>query len=147
MIPTTYLLSDTARLLRKAFDGRVRQLGMTSPQARLLLILSHSEGENQAFYAERLEVEPISLARMLDRMEESGRVERRPDPADRRAWRVYLTDAGRKIIGQVNLCLNGLEDEMLFNLNQDQRKTLADLLETIRTNLTNARATEVTVNG
>ncbi|MEY4055040.1 MAG: hypothetical protein RL519_375 [Pseudomonadota bacterium] len=147
MIPTTYLLSDTARLLRKAFDGRVRQLGMTSPQARLLLILSHSEGENQAFYADRLEVEPISLARMLDRMEEAGRVERRPDPADRRAWRVYLTDAGREIIDQVHGCLNGLEDEMLVNLGQTQRATLATLLETIRTNLTNARSTEVTVNG
>ncbi len=147
MIPVTYLLSDTARLLRKAFDGRVRQLGMTSPQARLLLILSHSEGENQAFYAERLEVEPISLARMLDRMEESGRVERRPDPADRRAWRVYLTNAGQEIIGQVNRCLNGLEDEMLLNLSEDQRQSLAVLLETIRNNLTNARLTEVTING
>ncbi len=147
MIPTTYLLSDTARLLRKAFDGRVRQLGMTSPQARLLLILSHNEGENQAFYAERLEVEPISLARMLDRMEEAGRVERRPDPADRRAWRVYLTDAGRKIIDRVYLCINGLEDEMLLNMSEDQRTALASLLETIRSNLTQARATEVTVNG
>lgn len=147
MIPITYLLSDTARLLRKAFDGRVRQLGMTSPQARLLLILSHSEGENQAFYAERLEVEPISLARMLDRMEEAGRVERRPDPADRRAWRVYLTAAGRQVIDGVHQCLNGLEDEMLFNLGADQRQALADLLETIRSNLTNARSTEVTVNG
>ena len=147
MIPVTYLMSDTARLLRKAFDGRVRQLGMTSPQARLLLILSHSEGENQAFYAERLEVEPISLARMLDRMEESGRVERRPDPADRRAWRVYLTSAGQEIIGQVNHCLNGLEDEMLLNLDKDQRQLLAGLLEIIRSNLTNARLTEVTING
>lgn len=147
MIPTTYLLSDTARLLRKAFDGRVRQLGMTSPQARLLLILSHSEGENQAFYAERLEVEPISLARMLDRMEEAGRVERRPDPADRRAWRVYLTDAGREIIDQVHQCLNGLEDEMLCNMGLEDRRLLAGLLETIRTNLTTARLNEVTVNG
>lgn len=147
MIPTTYLLSDTARLLRKAFDARVRQLGMTSPQARLLLILAHSEGENQAFYAERLEVEPISLARMLDRMEESGRVERRPDPADRRAWRVYLTAAGREIIDQVHRCLNGLEDEMLLSLAGNQRELLAEFLEIIRANLTNARTTEVAIHG
>lgn len=147
MIPMTYLLSDTARLLRRAFDGRVRQLGMTSPQARLLLILSHSEGENQAFYAERLEVEPISLARMLDRMEEAGRVERRPDPADRRAWRVYLAPGGREIIDEVHQCLSGLEDEMLLTLAAGRRETLRDLLETIRSNLATPRATEVTIDG
>lgn len=147
MIPITYLLSDTARLMRKAFDDQVRELGMTSTQARLLLILAHSEGENQAFYAERLEVEPISLGRMLDRMEESGRVERRPNPADRRAWLVYLTPAGHEIIDQVNRCLSALEEEMLLNLTKDQQTSLYGLLETIRGNLANARATEVAVNG
>lgn len=142
-----YLLSDSARLLRRAFDLRVRAKGVTGPQARLLLVLGLHEGQNQGFYAEQLDVEAITLGRMLDRMEEAGRVERRPDPADRRAWRVYLTDAGREIIDQVHGCLNGLEDEMLVNLDQAQRSTLATLLETIRTNLTHARSTEVTVNG
>jgi len=101
MFSAAYLLSDTARLLRRAFDERVRQLDLTSTQARLLLILSRDEGQNQAFYAERLEVEPISLCRLLDRMVATGRIERRPDPADRRAWRVFLTADGHKIIKQV----------------------------------------------
>lgn len=147
MDPATYLLSDTARLLRKAFDGRVRQLGMTSPQARLLLIVSHKEGENQAFYADRLEVEPISLCRMVDRMVEAGRLERRPDPADRRAWRVFLTAAGHEIIDQVHHCLNGLEDEMLRDLDTAQRQNLTTALETIRINLTDSRTAEVAANG
>ena len=86
-----WLMVDNARLLRRAFDERVRAIGITGPQARLLLALERSPGENQAFHAERLEVEPITLCRMVDRMEESGLVERRNDPSDRRARLLYLT--------------------------------------------------------
>ena len=140
MLSLPYLLSDSARLLRRAFDARVRELGMTSPQARLLLILHHTEGENQGFYAERMEVEPISLTRMIDRMEDSGLIERRRDPTDRRAWRLHLTQRSREVIDQVQACLSGLEDEMLSGLDPAQRATLSELLETIRVNFTNARA-------
>lgn len=134
-----YLLSDSARLLRRAFDARVRELGMTSPQARLLLILNVTEGENQGFYAERLEVEPISLTRMIDRMEESELIERRRDPADRRAWRLFLTDRSREVIDEVRAKLAGLEDEMVSGLAPAQREALARFLETIRSNFTNTR--------
>ena len=116
MLSLPYLLSDSARLLRRAFDARVRALGMTSRQARLLLILHVTEGENQGYYAELLEVEPISLTRMVDRMEEAGLIERRRDPADRRAWRLFLTDRSRCVIDQVRDSLTGLEDEMLAGL-------------------------------
>lgn len=140
MLPLHHLLSDSARLLRRDFDARVRELGMTSPQARLLLILHHTEGENQGFYAERLEVEPISLTRMIDRMEDSGLVERRPDPADRRVWRLFLTAKSLLVIDQVRACLAGLEDMMLAGLDAAACELLAQMLETIRTNFTNARA-------
>jgi DNA-binding MarR family transcriptional regulator len=142
-----YLLSDSARLLRRAFDARVRELGMTSPQARLLLILSGTEGENQGYYAERLEVEPISLTRMIDRMEESGLIERRRDPADRRAWRLHQTERSRQVIDQVRASLAGLEEEMLDGLDKTQRATLTQLLETIRMNFTSARAALEVANG
>lgn len=145
MLSLPYLLSDSARLLRRAFDARVRVLGMTSPQARLLLLLHVSEGENQGFYADRLEVEPISLTRMIDRMEESGLIERRSDPGDRRAWRLHLTEKSRKVIDQVRAGLTGLEDEMLAGLTKLQCEALGDALETIRINFTTARtALEVT---
>ncbi len=147
MLTLPHLLSDSARLLRRDFDARVRELGMTSPQARLLLILHHTEGENQGFYAERLEVEPISLTRMIDRMEDSGLVERRPDPADRRAWRLSLTAKSLLVIDQVRACLAGLEDEMLAGLDPAARESLAQMLETIRTNFTNARAGLEVANG
>jgi MarR family transcriptional regulator, transcriptional regulator for hemolysin len=142
-----YLLSDTARLLRKMFDARVRQLGMTSTQARLLLILSRSEGENQAFYVEQLEVEPISLTRLIDRMEDSELIERRRDPADRRAWRLFLTARSRLVIDQVKALLVELEEEMLSRLDDAQREALAEALETVRTNLSAPRLLPEVANG
>ncbi|HOB14653.1 MAG TPA: MarR family transcriptional regulator [Novosphingobium sp.] len=142
-----YLLADSARLLRRAFDARVRELGLTSPQARLLLLLHVTEGENQGFYAERLEVEPISLTRMIDRMEESGMIERRRDPADRRAWRLHLTDKSHQVIDQARTELQGLEAEMLQGFDPDQCETLRVLLETIRANFSTARAGLEDING
>jgi len=142
-----YLLNDTARLLRRAFDARVRQLGMTSTQARLLLILSLSEGENQGYYADRLEIEPITLCRLIDRMAESGLIERRHDPADRRAWRIHLTRRGGQVIDKVRACLAGLEDEMLLGLNPEQRTSLIAMLESVRANFGAERNSGVVANG
>lgn len=144
---TAYLLSDTARLLRRAFDARVRRLGMTSTQARLLLILDVTEGENQGYYAERIEVEPITLCRLIDRLVDSDLIERRADPADRRAWRVHLTGTGRELIDTVRDSLIGLEDEMLMGLNEDRRHELVTTLEAIRANFSAPRASGVAANG
>ncbi len=142
-----YLLSDSSRLLRRAFDARVRALGMTSPQARLLLILHVTEGENQGYYAERLEVEPISLTRMIDRMEEAELIERRRDPADRRAWLLYLTDRSRQVIDQVSACLTELEHEMLTGLDEAQQTALAQMLEAIRENFATTRPISEVAHG
>lgn len=142
-----YLLSDAARLLRRSFDARVRQLGVTSPQARLMLYMSADEGENQGYFAEKLEVEPITLCRMVDRMEETGLVERRKDPADRRAWRLYLTRRSRAMIEQLRPCLTGLEDEMLAEFNETDRANLRALLGRIQANLSRKQETELTANG
>lgn len=147
MSEVLYLLSDTARLLRRAFDARVSQLGMTSTQARLLLVLSRHEGENQAAYAERLEVEPITLCRLIDRMAESGLIERRSDPSDRRAWRIFLTAESRLKLDEVRACLAGLEDEVLDGLDANSLTALSRHLETIRGNIAEGRSLGVTVNG
>lgn len=142
MSEVLYLLSDTARLLRRAFDARVSQLGMTSTQARLLLTLSRHEGENQASYAERLDVEPITLCRLIDRMAEGGMIERRTDPADRRAWRVHLTESSRRKVDEVRACLDGLEDEVLQGLDAGKVALLSGLLDTIRGNIAPGRTVE-----
>ena len=78
-----FLISDVSRLLRRRFDERARLIGVTRPQWRALTALSRQEGMQQGALAELLEVEPITLCRMVDRLEEAGLVERRRDPADR----------------------------------------------------------------
>jgi DNA-binding MarR family transcriptional regulator len=130
-----YLLSDTGRLIRKAFDERARTIGITRPQWRVLARLNREPGIKQAPLADYLEVEPISLSRMIDRMQESGLVERRPDPQDRRAWCLYLTDAARPIVQDMHELANELHDDMLADLNTLEQDKLRQSLHQIRANL------------
>jgi DNA-binding MarR family transcriptional regulator len=120
---------------------------MTSPQARLLLLLARTEGENQGFYAERLEVEPISLARMIDRMGDAGLLERRPDPADRRAWRIHLTERARDMVDAVRRAAIPLEEQLLTGLSPTQHEDLARSLLAIRANLSTNREAGVAAHG
>lgn len=130
-----FMIADTSRLLRRSFDERTRAIGITGAQWRLLFTVSRNEGQNQGATAELLEVEPITLCRMIDRMEESGMVERRPDPNDRRAWRLYLTDKSRPLIGQLRELGDQLTEQALQGVAADDRQRLRDILNTIRTNL------------
>src|SRR3984885_12500361 len=94
-----FLLHDIARLLRKRYEQRARPLlGLTRAQWQLLAHLNRHEGINQSGLAEILELEPITVGRIVDRMEEAGWVSRRPDPADRRAHRLYMTDRARPVL-------------------------------------------------
>lgn len=86
-----FLLHDVARLLRKNFNRRVQSLGLTQEQCRVILQLSRHEGIQQVQLAELLEIRPITLARLLDKLQENGLIERRPNPSDRRAFCLYLT--------------------------------------------------------
>ena len=142
-----YLLSDSGRLLRRTFDERVRSLGLTAVQARLLLSLVKFPDNNQAFYAERIEVEPITLTRIVDRMEESGWVERMPDPTDRRARLLHLTAKSREIVEQLSRIIDGLLADMSEGLTATELKTLAGLLERVAANLAAERDTKDIVNG
>lgn len=130
-----YLLGDRSRLLRRAFDERVRALGVTGTQARLLFYLTRTEGENQGFYADELDVEPITLCRMVDRMEEAGMIERRPAPTDRRARQLFLTERSRNAIPALRECVDQLLEEMLAGISLAERKTLIQVLTAIGTNL------------
>lgn len=147
MIHIGYLLADNSRLSRWAFDQRVREIGVTGPQARLLLILSRRPGENQGFYAEQLEVEPITLCRMVDRLEESGMVERRRDPRDRRAWQLHLTPKSEKIVAKLQLSVDSLVDDMLSGLTLQEREDFARMLKAVGANLSEQREIARTSNG
>ena len=142
-----YLLSDSGRLLRRTFDERVRSLGLTAVQARLLLSLEKFPDNNQAFYAERIEVEPITLTRIVDRLEESGWVERVADPADRRARLLHLTDKSREIVEPLRRIVDGLVADMAEGLSERERETLAALLEKVSANLSADRSMKDVANG
>ena len=122
-------------------------MGVTGPQARLLLVLGLHEGENQGFYADRLDVEAITLCRMLDRMEDAALIERRRDPADRRAWRVHLTPAGRDLLPRLREGVAPMVEAMLTDLSEDDRARLGAMLELVRGNLARSLEPEVVAHG
>jgi DNA-binding MarR family transcriptional regulator len=142
IIETGYRLADNSRQLRRLFDVRVRSLGITGPQARLLLSLDRHPHENQVFYAERLEIEPITLTRIVDRLEEAGWIERQADPADRRARILHLTDKSRGIVTRLRASVEGLFEEMLAGFDAAERDAFAEALERIAANLLAARQPE-----
>ncbi len=133
--PVGFLLSDTARLLRRRFDERARAIGVTRAQWRTLTVLSRNEGATQGALAELLEVEPITLCRMIDRLEEAGHVERRRAPADRRAWNIYLTDRSRPLLHRLRTIGEAVVEDALRGLDGEARAALTQALETIRANL------------
>jgi DNA-binding MarR family transcriptional regulator len=141
-IATGYRLADNSRLLRRLFDERVRSLGLTAAQARLLLSLERHPDENQVFHADMLEIEPITLTRIADRLEEAGWIERRSDPADRRARILHLTDKSRGIVTRLRVTVETLFEDMLGGFDPAERALFASLLDRIGTNLAAARELE-----
>ncbi|WP_164158110.1 MarR family winged helix-turn-helix transcriptional regulator [Sandarakinorhabdus rubra] len=129
------LLSDCARLLRRRFDTRARSIGVSRAQWQVLFALSRSEGINQATLAERLEVETITVTRMVDRLEDAGLVERRADPADRRAWRLFLTPRAHPILVELQAVAVEVRAEMLAGLDAGEQGRLLALLRQLRANL------------
>lgn len=132
-----FLISDVSRLMRKRFDERARLIGATRPQWRTLTVLSRNEGINQGGLADLLEVEPITLCRMIDRLEEAGLVERRRDPGDRRAWLIFLTPKSRPVLDQLRAIADDMFTSALDGIAPADREQLNGLLAIIRTNLAN----------
>lgn len=130
-----FLISDVSRLLRKRFDERARLIGVTRQQWRTLSVLKRHEGSNQGMLAELLEVEPITLGRMIDRLEEAGWVERRRDPGDRRVWRIHLTDAAQPILLQLKGIADSLFVDAAEGISAEDQAKLHALLERLRDNL------------
>src|SRR5436190_23691376 len=92
--PLGFLLHDAARLMRKRFEQRARAagLGLSRAHWQILALLKRNEGIQQGALADLMDIEPITLVRQIDRCQAAGLVERRPDPKDRRAWRLFLTE-------------------------------------------------------
>lgn len=142
-----FLISDVSRLMRKRFDDRAREIGVTRPQWRTLSVLRRHEGANQGKLADLLEVEPISLCRMIDRLEESGMVERRRDPGDRRAWQIFLTDKARPLLDQLRVMAESVFGQALEGISPDDAELLFALLQQMRCNLLPSEEEIEAVNG
>ena len=134
------LLAQVSRLMRRAFDEKARTIGVTRPQWQVLSLLHAREGINQGGLADILEVEPITLGRMVDRLQDAGLVERRPDPADRRAWRLYLTDKARDLHQQLRPLAQDMIEAALEGISSEQHDELVIAMKKMRANLTRKSA-------
>ena len=130
-----FLIHDAARLMRKRFELRAAEHGLSAAQWRLLFRLVKEEGLAQARLAELLEIEPISVSRLLDRMEEGGWIERRQSAADRRVRVVYPTGKALSAFGAVKKVAGTIYQEALEGMSAAERGSLVNGLETILANL------------
>ncbi|MGU7781013.1 MarR family winged helix-turn-helix transcriptional regulator [Burkholderia sp. PU8-34] len=130
-----YLIADVARQYGRIYDRRARQLGVTRAQSRVIAYLTWKGEMNQARLAEWLDITPISLTRLLDRMESCGWIERVANDDDRRAFVIRLTDKSREIFPQMLDVGDTVADDGLRGLSRDERDTLIRLLGRVRQNL------------
>ncbi len=131
-----FLIGDSSRMLRRIFNERITPLGLTQAQWRALVHLSRNEGLNQVGLAELLEVQPITAARLIDKLVAAGLVERRPDPNDRRAQRLFLTQQATPMLALIWKIADEIYDVVLAGLSAGDRDVLAVLLRRMRSNLT-----------
>jgi len=136
------LLNDVARLMRTRFDQRARMRGMTRAQWGILVMLSRQPGLSQNEMAAISEVEPITVGRLIDRLEKRGFVERRPDPTDRRIRRLHLLPAAQPVLDEIARHREELYDAILSGIDSDQRERFVEALLQMKNNL-NAEATFV----
>ena len=130
-----FLLKDISRLYTKRFEERAQEIGVTLPQCKALAYLSRNEGVNQVRLAELTDIDPMSLVRILDRMEADGWIERRFDPSDRRAKRLYSKSKAKPVLEEIRRVGDQTRVETLGKLSAQQRDTLLDLLERLHVNL------------
>jgi DNA-binding MarR family transcriptional regulator len=132
-----FVLNDVARLMRKRFEQRARAaaLGLTRAQAAVLANLARQEGINQVSLAQILELEPITLARLLDRLQAAALIERRPDPKDRRAHLLYLTAAAYPLLDRIFALAAEVREDAMSGIPEADRDLLLDMMITMRANL------------
>jgi DNA-binding MarR family transcriptional regulator len=128
-------VAETARAIRRDFDRRAATLGVTRAQWRVLVQLGVKGGQRQVDLAEALDVEPITLCRMIDRLEEAGLVERRRDEVDRRAWNIHMTDKARPVLAELHRLADQFHGDALAGISEEEQKQAVAVLARVRANL------------
>jgi DNA-binding MarR family transcriptional regulator len=130
-----FLVYELSRLMRRDFDSRVQPLGLTQIQWRAIAHIARQEGCNQATLAEQLEVRPITLTRLVDRLVDSGWVVRQPDPNDRRAVRLLLTEKARPLLQTMQELSQQTREKALRGISSEEFSILFNTLKTMKNNL------------
>jgi MarR family transcriptional regulator for hemolysin len=127
-------IGETAHALRKAFDRLAVGLGVTRAQWKVLFKLTRTPGLRQVELADMLDLEPITLCRIVDRLEEAGLVERTRDPVDRRAWRLHVTAQAQPLIEKLQAVGSELVGEAFSGIDPAEIATVRRVLERVREN-------------
>ena len=130
-----YVLNATSKLYVQRFEERARELGLTLPQCKALVYLSRCQGISQVELAGSAEIDPMSMVRILDRMELDGWVERRAHPNDRRARRLYLKPSSKPLLEAIDRIASATHDEAFAGFAQQEANLLMAGLEKIRHNI------------
>ena len=124
-----FILKDVTRLYTKRFEYIAQEFSLTLPQCKALYVLAKNEGISQKRLSELTDLDPMTMVRILDRMESDGWIERRPDPVDRRARSLYLKSKATPILDLITKLGTQMRAEVLAGLSVDERNALMNLLE------------------
>lgn len=130
-----FLLKEVTRRYVNRFEVRAAEIPLNLAQAKALVRLEKNEGVSQARLAELAEVDPMTMVRILDRMEAEGVVERRPDPADRRARCLYLTAKAKPILNEIWRLSEEIRAEVFAGVSKDERERFMGVLERLYANI------------
>jgi DNA-binding MarR family transcriptional regulator len=130
-----FLVADISRLMRRAFERGLSGSSLTLAQARALVYVARNEDIRQVELAELLEVQPMTLARLIDQLETAGFVERRLDPDDRRAYRIHPTKAAAPQLAAIERVIVAIRAAAVHGLDRDEQRAALAALRRMRTNL------------
>jgi len=132
-----FVLIDVARMLRSAFERRIATagLGLTPGEARTLVRIATLEGSRQLEIAQRMGIEPMTLSTYLDRLQSLGFIERRADPADRRAKLIFTTPAANELIANIRVEQMELMQHVTSGIGEDDLNLMGERLKRLRANL------------
>jgi len=125
-------IGETAHALRKAFTRRAASVGVTGAQWKVLFKLTLKPALRQTDLADLLDIEPITLTRIIDRLQEAGLVERTPDPTDRRAWRLHVTAKAQPVVEKLRAIANEMTAEVFAGIDPKDIEVTRTVLAQVR---------------